>query len=55
MTFASPGLKVATIMDDPFVKASQIQVYASYTKDIAVKGQGFTSAFDPNFKPKVYQ
>eukprot|EP00903_Cladosiphon_okamuranus_P015736 g14524.t1 len=51
--YSSPGLKLATILDDPFVMASQLQVYASHTKSITIQGSGFLSAFNHHDKPKV--
>lgn len=53
VTFGSPGLKLATILDDPFVEASQLHVYSTHTRHITIQGHGFLSSFDPAFKPQV--
>lgn len=42
-------------MDDPFISASQLHVYASHTKHITIQGSGFISAFDIHKKPKACQ
>ncbi|CAN0066429.1 unnamed protein product [Pylaiella littoralis] len=49
----SSGLVVATVLDDPFISASQLHVYASHTKHITIQGSGFISAFDIHKKPKL--
>eukprot|EP00752_Nemacystus_decipiens_P008401 g7511.t1 len=51
--YSSPGLKLATILDDPFVLASHLQVYASHTKQVTIQGQGFFSSFNHHDKPQV--
>ena len=48
-----PGLKLATINEDPLVEASQLMVYASHTKHITIQGRGFMSSHDPFCKPEV--
>ena len=53
VAFGSPGLKLATILDDPFVEASQLHVYSTHTRHITIQGHGFLSSFDPAFKPQV--
>ncbi|CAM9180767.1 unnamed protein product [Scytosiphon promiscuus] len=47
--YSSPGLKLATVLDDPFVAESQLHVYASHTRHITIQGRGFLSASDPHF------
>lgn len=51
--YSSPGLKLATILDDPFVLASQLQVYSSHTKQITIQGSGFLSSFNHHDKPQA--
>lgn len=53
VVFQSPGVKIATILEDPIVEASQLHVYATRTKQINIKGRGFFSVYDPQFSPKV--
>ncbi|CAB1117706.1 unnamed protein product [Ectocarpus sp. CCAP 1310/34] len=51
--YTSPGLKVATILDDPSVSESHLHVYASHTKHITIQGIGFLSTFNFHVKPKA--
>lgn len=51
--YSSPGLKVATVLDDPMVLASELHVYASHTKHITIQGRGFVSAYNTHYLPKV--
>lgn len=52
--YSSPGLKLATVLDEPFVAESQLHVYASHTRHITIQGRGFLSAFNTHTKPQVW-
>ncbi|CAN0080830.1 unnamed protein product, partial [Ectocarpus sp. 6 AP-2014] len=51
--YTSPGLKVATILDDPSVSESHLHAYASHTKHITIHGIGFLSTFNFHVKPQA--
>ncbi|CAN0454696.1 unnamed protein product, partial [Ectocarpus sp. 12 AP-2014] len=51
--YTSPGLKVATILDDPSVSESHLHAYASHTKHITIHGIGFLSTFNFHVKPQL--
>lgn len=53
MDYSTPGLKLTTILDDPLVTASHLQVYASHTKQITIQGSGFLSSFNHHDKPEA--
>ncbi|KAG5188471.1 hypothetical protein JKP88DRAFT_347792 [Tribonema minus] len=47
------GVKVATILTDPWVKERTLRIYASHSKHFTVQGGGFASKFDPALAPAV--
>lgn len=49
----SPGVKIATILEDPKVEERELLVYASHTREIRIKGSGFVSDYDPSYTPLV--
>ncbi|CAN0121482.1 unnamed protein product, partial [Ectocarpus fasciculatus] len=51
--YTSPGLKVATVLDDPSVSESHLHAYASHTKHITIQGMGFLSTFNFHVKPQA--
>ncbi|KAG5177614.1 peptidase S1 and S6, chymotrypsin/Hap [Tribonema minus] len=49
-TAVKSGRKVATVYEDPSVKASEVEIFRTHTHTLSIQGAGFNDEFSPVFK-----